>query len=195
MPFLCTAFFFNYSEAQLNCYVFPSQVNLWVSVVSSIWLTLWLLSCCRVNNPAFTSYGLSFSRLLIFVKLTLSRGQQFAQQIQQQNPELIEQLRNHVRSRSFSGSTEEHSWFKGQESKPGSTNSKRHTIASSKYHHCNSFQTWDGKSFVCVFLVICGKQIHHTQILNMSCMYVYWCLCKWSISRTGDNIAMYKGAF
>uniref|UniRef100_A0ABM5FTS8 Small glutamine-rich tetratricopeptide repeat-containing protein beta isoform X2 n=1 Tax=Pogona vitticeps TaxID=103695 RepID=A0ABM5FTS8_9SAUR len=36
-------------------------------------------------------------------------GQQFAQQIQQQNPELIEQLRNHVRSRSFSGSTEEHS--------------------------------------------------------------------------------------
>lgn len=38
------------------------------------------------------------------------RGQQFAQQIQQQNPELIEQLRNHIRSRSFSGSAEEHSW-------------------------------------------------------------------------------------
>lgn len=37
------------------------------------------------------------------------RGQQFAQQIQQQNPELIEQLRNHIRSRSFSGSAEEHS--------------------------------------------------------------------------------------
>ncbi len=37
-------------------------------------------------------------------------GQQFAQQIQQQNPELIEQLRNHIRSRSFSGSAEEHSW-------------------------------------------------------------------------------------
>lgn len=38
------------------------------------------------------------------------RGQQFAQQIQQQNPELIEQLRNHIRSRSFSGSAEEQSW-------------------------------------------------------------------------------------
>ncbi|MEE6458401.1 hypothetical protein FKM82_000280 [Ascaphus truei] len=39
----------------------------------------------------------------------IQAGQQFAQQIQQQNPELIQQLRNHVRSRSFSGSTEEHS--------------------------------------------------------------------------------------
>lgn len=42
--------------------------------------------------------------------LLFSSGQQFAQQIQQQNPELIEQLRNHIRSRSFSGSAEEHSW-------------------------------------------------------------------------------------
>ncbi|CAH2296237.1 small glutamine-rich tetratricopeptide repeat-containing beta [Pelobates cultripes] len=39
----------------------------------------------------------------------IQAGQQFAQQIQQQNPELIQQLRNHVRSRSFSGSAEEHS--------------------------------------------------------------------------------------
>ncbi|KAM4809064.1 small glutamine-rich tetratricopeptide repeat-containing protein beta [Rhinophrynus dorsalis] len=39
----------------------------------------------------------------------IQAGQQFAQQIQQQNPELIQQLRNQVRSRSFSGSTEEHS--------------------------------------------------------------------------------------
>ncbi|XP_063068865.1 small glutamine-rich tetratricopeptide repeat-containing protein beta [Engraulis encrasicolus] len=37
----------------------------------------------------------------------IEAGQQFAQQIQQQNPELIEQLRNHIRSRSFSGSAEE----------------------------------------------------------------------------------------
>lgn len=44
------------------------------------------------------------------VSLFIFRGQQFAQQIQQQNPELIEQLRNHIRSRSFSGSAEEHSW-------------------------------------------------------------------------------------
>ncbi|XP_053557315.1 small glutamine-rich tetratricopeptide repeat-containing protein beta [Bombina bombina] len=39
----------------------------------------------------------------------IQAGQQFAQQIQQQNPELIQQLRNQVRSRSFSGTTEEHS--------------------------------------------------------------------------------------
>lgn len=45
------------------------------------------------------------------IKMLISvSGQQFAQQIQQQNPELIEQLRNHIRSRSFSGSAEEHSW-------------------------------------------------------------------------------------
>uniref|UniRef100_A0A8C2UHH5 SGTA homodimerisation domain-containing protein n=1 Tax=Chinchilla lanigera TaxID=34839 RepID=A0A8C2UHH5_CHILA len=36
----------------------------------------------------------------------IQAGQQFAQQIQQ-NPELIEQLRNHMQSRSFSSSTEE----------------------------------------------------------------------------------------
>lgn len=47
---------------------------------------------------------------LYTVWLASVRGQQFAQQIQQQNPELIEQLRNHIRSRSFSGSAEEHSW-------------------------------------------------------------------------------------
>jgi hypothetical protein len=44
-----------------------------------------------------------------FIPLLSCRGQQFAQQIQQQNPELIEQLRNHIRSRSFSSSADEHS--------------------------------------------------------------------------------------
>ncbi|TUR38416.1 Small glutamine-rich tetratricopeptide repeat-containing protein beta [Bagarius yarrelli] len=39
----------------------------------------------------------------------IEAGQQFAQQIQQQNPELIEQLRNHIRSQSFSGGPEEQS--------------------------------------------------------------------------------------
>ncbi|KAM6188132.1 small glutamine-rich tetratricopeptide repeat-containing protein beta-like [Sarcoramphus papa] len=56
-----------------------------------------------VGGPAAGVGGLSDLSSLIHA------GQQFAQQIQQQNPELIEQLRNHVWSRSFSGSTEEHS--------------------------------------------------------------------------------------
>uniref|UniRef100_A0A8B9HCT6 Small glutamine-rich tetratricopeptide repeat (TPR)-containing, beta n=1 Tax=Astyanax mexicanus TaxID=7994 RepID=A0A8B9HCT6_ASTMX len=83
-----------------------------------------------INNPAFISMAASVMQnqqvqqlhaLLHFLLLYLLsflfstppslwiRGQQFAQQIQQQNPELIEQLRNHIRSRSFSGSAEEHS--------------------------------------------------------------------------------------
>lgn len=56
-----------------------------------------------VGRPAAGVGGLSDISSLI------EAGQQFAQQIQQQNPELIEQLRNHIRSRSFSGSAEEHS--------------------------------------------------------------------------------------
>ncbi|TRY92578.1 hypothetical protein DNTS_020495 [Danionella cerebrum] len=56
-----------------------------------------------VGGPAAGVGGLSDISSLI------EAGQQFAQQIQQQNPELIEQLRNHIRSRSFSGSTDEHS--------------------------------------------------------------------------------------
>uniref|UniRef100_A0A7M4G2F8 Small glutamine rich tetratricopeptide repeat co-chaperone beta n=1 Tax=Crocodylus porosus TaxID=8502 RepID=A0A7M4G2F8_CROPO len=56
-----------------------------------------------IGGPAAGVGGLTDLSSLIHA------GQQFAQQIQQQNPELIEQLRNHVRSRSFSGSTEEHS--------------------------------------------------------------------------------------
>ncbi|KAM9518195.1 small glutamine-rich tetratricopeptide repeat-containing protein beta-like isoform 1-T2 [Salvelinus alpinus] len=56
-----------------------------------------------VGGPAAGVGGLSDISSLI------EAGQQFAQQIQQQNPELIEQLRNHIRSRSFSGSAEEHS--------------------------------------------------------------------------------------
>ncbi|PWA26817.1 hypothetical protein CCH79_00001144 [Gambusia affinis] len=56
-----------------------------------------------VRGPAAGVGGLSDISSLI------EAGQQFAQQIQQQNPELIEQLRNHIRSRSFSGSAEEHS--------------------------------------------------------------------------------------
>uniref|UniRef100_A0A2K6L923 Small glutamine-rich tetratricopeptide repeat-containing protein beta n=2 Tax=Colobinae TaxID=9569 RepID=A0A2K6L923_RHIBE len=85
-----------------------------------------------INNPAFISMVsiLSFLPLLALMSgmmtnaiggpaagvggLTdlsslIQAGQQFAQQIQQQNPELIEQLRNHIRSRSFSSSAEEHS--------------------------------------------------------------------------------------
>lgn len=124
------------------------------------------------------------SCLLIFVKKILYRGQQFAQQIQQQNPELIEQLRNHVRSRSFSGSTEEHSWFKRHVFECCSTNSKRHTVACSKYHHCNSSQTWDGKSFVCIPYCLLKTDSLHTD-LNISCM-LYRCLCKWNINRVGD---------
>ncbi|XP_056290076.1 small glutamine-rich tetratricopeptide repeat-containing protein beta [Pseudoliparis swirei] len=49
-----------------------------------------------VGGPAAGVGGLSDISSLI------EAGQQFAQQIQQQNPELIEQLRNHIRSRSFS---------------------------------------------------------------------------------------------
>uniref|UniRef100_A0A9J7XHZ8 Small glutamine-rich tetratricopeptide repeat-containing protein beta n=1 Tax=Cyprinus carpio carpio TaxID=630221 RepID=A0A9J7XHZ8_CYPCA len=56
-----------------------------------------------VGGPAAGVGGLSDISSLI------EAGQQFAQQIQQQNPELIEQLRNHIRSRSFSGSAEEQS--------------------------------------------------------------------------------------
>ncbi|KAG7323000.1 hypothetical protein KOW79_014346 [Hemibagrus wyckioides] len=56
-----------------------------------------------VGGPAAGVGGMSDISSLI------EAGQQFAQQIQQQNPELIEQLRNHIRSQSFSGSPEEHS--------------------------------------------------------------------------------------
>ncbi|MGH0162245.1 UNVERIFIED_CONTAM: hypothetical protein FKN15_047680 [Acipenser sinensis] len=58
-----------------------------------------------INNPAFITMAASVMQNRQVQQL----GQQFAQQIQQQNPELIEQLRNHIRSRSFSGSAEEHS--------------------------------------------------------------------------------------
>ncbi|XP_053097084.1 small glutamine-rich tetratricopeptide repeat-containing protein beta isoform X2 [Pangasianodon hypophthalmus] len=56
-----------------------------------------------VGGPAAGVGGMSDISSLI------EAGQQFAQQIQQQNPELIEQLRNHIRSQSFSGSPEERS--------------------------------------------------------------------------------------
>uniref|UniRef100_A0A3Q3K6Y9 Small glutamine-rich tetratricopeptide repeat-containing protein beta n=1 Tax=Monopterus albus TaxID=43700 RepID=A0A3Q3K6Y9_MONAL len=79
-----------------------------------------------INNPAFISMcTLTHCHCVVSMSgmmtnavggpaagvggLVLHEGQQFAQQIQQQNPELIEQLRNHIRSRSFSGSAEEHS--------------------------------------------------------------------------------------
>lgn len=61
-----------------------------------------------VSHCSNNSAGVISSYLISL--LYLVRGQQFAQQIQQQNPELIEQLRNHIRSRSFSGSAEEQSW-------------------------------------------------------------------------------------
>lgn len=44
-----------------------------------------------------------------FLFLFERRGQQFAQQMQQQNPELIEQLRSQIRSRTPSASNEEQS--------------------------------------------------------------------------------------
>ncbi|KAH0503507.1 Small glutamine-rich tetratricopeptide repeat-containing protein beta [Microtus ochrogaster] len=56
-----------------------------------------------IVGPAAGAGGLTDLSSLIQV------GQQFAQQIQPQNPELIEQLRHHIRSRSLSSSTEEHS--------------------------------------------------------------------------------------
>uniref|UniRef100_A0A8D3AK17 Small glutamine-rich tetratricopeptide repeat-containing protein beta n=1 Tax=Scophthalmus maximus TaxID=52904 RepID=A0A8D3AK17_SCOMX len=76
-----------------------------------------------INNPAFISMVRDMSGMmsnavgghaagvggLSDLSSLIEAGQQFAQQIQQQNPELIEQLRNHIRSRSFSGSAEEHS--------------------------------------------------------------------------------------
>ncbi|CAB1332626.1 unnamed protein product [Coregonus sp. 'balchen'] len=65
-----------------------------------------------VGGPAAGVGGLSDISSLIEAygsTIGLLLGQQFAQQIQQQNPELIEQLRNHIRSRSFSGNAEEHS--------------------------------------------------------------------------------------
>uniref|UniRef100_A0A3P8W7R4 Small glutamine-rich tetratricopeptide repeat-containing protein beta n=1 Tax=Cynoglossus semilaevis TaxID=244447 RepID=A0A3P8W7R4_CYNSE len=77
-----------------------------------------------INNPAFISMvgehmsGMMSNAVggpaagvggLSDISSLIEAGQQFAQQIQQQNPELIEQLRNHIRSRSFSGSAEEHS--------------------------------------------------------------------------------------
>uniref|UniRef100_A0A8C0YCL1 Small glutamine-rich tetratricopeptide repeat-containing protein beta n=2 Tax=Cyprinus carpio TaxID=7962 RepID=A0A8C0YCL1_CYPCA len=77
--------------------------------ISMITHTHFIISCMSgmmsnaVGGPAAGVGGLSDISSLI------EAGQQFAQQIQQQNPELIEQLRNHIRSRSFSGSAEEHS--------------------------------------------------------------------------------------
>uniref|UniRef100_A0A8C2F4F1 Small glutamine-rich tetratricopeptide repeat-containing protein beta n=1 Tax=Cyprinus carpio TaxID=7962 RepID=A0A8C2F4F1_CYPCA len=87
-----------------------------------------------INNPAFISMVCASGVIVIDVHTSMSgmmsnavggpaagvgglsdisslieAGQQFAKQIQQQNPELIEQLRNHIRSRSFSGSAEEQS--------------------------------------------------------------------------------------
>uniref|UniRef100_A0A8C1VGB1 Small glutamine-rich tetratricopeptide repeat-containing protein beta n=1 Tax=Cyprinus carpio TaxID=7962 RepID=A0A8C1VGB1_CYPCA len=70
-----------------------------------------------INNPAFismvthTQFIISWDVFggLSDISSLIEAGQQFAQQIQQQNPELIEQLRNHIRSRSFSGSAEDHS--------------------------------------------------------------------------------------
>jgi hypothetical protein len=68
---------------------------------ASLWAAPHLLKLFHVDTMelAIPSFTLPF----------YYRGQQFAQQIQQQNPEFIEQLRNHIRSRSFSSSTEEHS--------------------------------------------------------------------------------------
>uniref|UniRef100_A0A3Q1I152 Small glutamine-rich tetratricopeptide repeat-containing protein beta n=1 Tax=Anabas testudineus TaxID=64144 RepID=A0A3Q1I152_ANATE len=73
-----------------------------ISMVGTCYLMSGMMSNA-VGGPAAGVGGMSDLSSLI------EAGQQFAQQIQQQNPELIEQLRNHIRSRSFSGSAEEHS--------------------------------------------------------------------------------------
>uniref|UniRef100_A0A6Q2YFJ9 Small glutamine-rich tetratricopeptide repeat-containing protein beta n=1 Tax=Esox lucius TaxID=8010 RepID=A0A6Q2YFJ9_ESOLU len=73
-----------------------------------------------INNPAFITNILRMMTNAVGgpsagvgglsdISSLIEAGQQFAQQIQQQNPELIEQLRNHIRSRSFSGSADDHS--------------------------------------------------------------------------------------
>uniref|UniRef100_A0A3B3VNL8 Small glutamine-rich tetratricopeptide repeat-containing protein beta n=1 Tax=Poecilia latipinna TaxID=48699 RepID=A0A3B3VNL8_9TELE len=80
----------------INNPAFISMVRLLVTLMSGMMSN-------AVRGPAAGVGGLSDISSLI------EAGQQFAQQIQQQNPELIEQLRNHIRSRSFSGSAEEHS--------------------------------------------------------------------------------------
>ncbi|XP_078074191.1 small glutamine-rich tetratricopeptide repeat-containing protein beta-like [Mustelus asterias] len=56
-----------------------------------------------ISGPAAGVGGLTDMGSLI------QAGQQFAQQMQEENPELIEQLRNQIRTRSFSGSNEDHS--------------------------------------------------------------------------------------
>ncbi|XP_038646985.1 small glutamine-rich tetratricopeptide repeat-containing protein beta isoform X2 [Scyliorhinus canicula] len=56
-----------------------------------------------ISGPAAGVGGLTDMGSLI------QAGQQFAQQMQEENPELIEQLRNQIRTRSFSGSNEDQS--------------------------------------------------------------------------------------
>uniref|UniRef100_A0A3Q3N7B7 Small glutamine-rich tetratricopeptide repeat-containing protein beta n=1 Tax=Labrus bergylta TaxID=56723 RepID=A0A3Q3N7B7_9LABR len=74
-----------------------------ISMVTAAHINMSGMMSNAVGGPAAGVGGLSD------ISSDLFMGQQFAQQIQQQNPELIEQLRNHIRSRSFSGSAEEHS--------------------------------------------------------------------------------------
>uniref|UniRef100_A0A3B1K354 Small glutamine-rich tetratricopeptide repeat-containing protein beta n=1 Tax=Astyanax mexicanus TaxID=7994 RepID=A0A3B1K354_ASTMX len=74
-----------------------------ISMVRTVGCLMSGMMSNAVGGPAAGVGGMSDISSLI------EAGQQFAQQIQQQNPELIEQLRNHIRSRSFSGSAEEHS--------------------------------------------------------------------------------------
>uniref|UniRef100_A0A2I3HIG3 Small glutamine-rich tetratricopeptide repeat-containing protein beta n=3 Tax=Hominoidea TaxID=314295 RepID=A0A2I3HIG3_NOMLE len=84
-----------------------------ISMVSILSFLMSGMMTNAIGGPAAGVGGLTDLSSLIqmyFMFYSLSLwGQQFAQQIQQQNPELIEQLRNHIRSRSFSSSAEEHS--------------------------------------------------------------------------------------
>lgn len=100
-------------------------------------------------------------KLAIEMLISVS-GQQFAQQIQQQNPELIEQLRNHIRSRSFSGSAEEHSWSQRSDIVRQKHNKSADTIITKQ--KSNEFDRQ---------ITLRGR----TALLNL-CWKCYVCLCR-----------------
>lgn len=52
-----------------------------------------------------------------------------------------------------------------------STNSKWHTVAISKYHHCNFLRLEMGNPFVCIPYCLLKTDSLHTD-LNISCMYI-----------------------
>lgn len=68
-----------------------------------------LSACCRGRQADRQSVGgvLCYSRKVTGSSSVSCRGQQFAQQMQQQNPELVQQLRSQIRNRSPSRGNEE----------------------------------------------------------------------------------------